>query len=342
MAGPSKRPLENDAEEAPAAKRGRGRPRKDANANANAPQPPPTKDTTAPKQGRGRPRKDASVAPATASASPAKSAGAGRGRGRPPKDANATPVKSAGRGRGRPRKDESVVKGADRGRGRPPKDASAAPANGAGRGRGRLKKSDSTASGPVAPSSTKKTSQSTSKGGAELTDIIGTYDIDCEEVEGNWPDTAEGMGMSITTLPDSKSALVASFNLGIVEGIMLLAADKDTLDRVRQGMEGKSSGKAKTAAVPALKNRTVYFAWRGQDTGDQDEVHPGSNGSQTGSLTFTDDKYTSFQGVGAFPALGSRCDFAGTKTHDEADEVHESWDDYDEEAYDRANRGRWG
>ncbi|KAF2660373.1 hypothetical protein K491DRAFT_688420 [Lophiostoma macrostomum CBS 122681] len=151
------------------------------------------------------------------------------------------------------------------------------------------------------------------------------------------------MTLTIVSLPNTTTALIASFDLGILEGTMLIAADETTLDHVRQEMEGGSKAKAKKspASGPALKNRTVYIAWRGRDTGDSNEVHPGSYGSQTGTLTFKNAKCTTFKGTGSFPMLGSACDITGTKLSDEADEVPEPWANFDEAAYEEANRNRW-
>jgi len=284
-----------------------------------------SEDAPAAKRGRGRPRKDPN-----APRPPPKDPNAPkRGRGRPRKDPNAAPVKTPAEGTGR-------------GRGRPRKDPNDPSAKTVGAGRGRPKKSEATSSDTQATSSITKSPKSASKGGAKLSDIIGAYDINCKGVEENWPDMAEDMHLVVTSLSHTQSALIASFSLGVLEGTMLLASGKDTLEQVRRDVEGRTSPKAKKSSVPALTNRTVYFAWRGRDTGDSDQVHPGSHGGQTGVLKFKDESCASFSGVGAFPALGSECKFTGTKTNDAANEVPEPWNNFNEEAYEEANHGRWG
>jgi hypothetical protein len=235
--------------------------------------------------------------------------------------------------RGRPRKVPPVPpkepNAPKRGRGRPPKDANATPLE--SKGRGRPSKSSS-AKAPKPPH----------KGCAKFSDTIGVYDINCKEVEDNWPDMAGDMQMTIANLPGTQSVLIASFHLGILEGTMLLASNIDTLEQVCQCMQNRLSFQTKKSADPTLENHTVYFAWRGRDTDDSDQVHPGTHTTQTGVLKFKNDKYTSFSGVGAFPALGSECKFTGSKTDDVVAKVPEPWNDFDEEAYKKANRGRWG
>jgi hypothetical protein len=178
--------------------------------------------------------------------------------------------------------------------------------------------------------------------GVKLTDVVGTYEISCEEVEGNWPDAVEDMHISIAALPNTRSMLIASFDLGIIEGTMILAADEDTLDRVRAQMDRDGVTKGDKAIGPMVEERTVYFAWRGRSTGDENEIHHGKYGGQTGSLTFKDSACSLFEGVGSFPMLGKECALTGTRVSDEADEDAEAWDNFDEEAYDEANRRRWG
>lgn len=241
--------------------------------------------------------------------------------------ADATPKQ----GRGRPRKGTTgtIPSGTPQ--------ASNTPA----RGRGRPKKIDGTANGAVTPASAKRTPKSNSIPGPKLGDIIGAYAIDCEEVEGNWPDAAEEMAIDISALPNTASSLIASFNLGIFEGTMLLAAHADTLERVREQMMNADAPGPDKATAPTLEDRTVYFTWRGRETGEG-EIHPDTRGTQTGILQFTNDKCTSFKGLGGFPYLGEECAFRGTRVDDEPSGEPEPWSNFSEDAYEEARRNRWG
>ncbi|KAF1951431.1 hypothetical protein CC80DRAFT_538911 [Byssothecium circinans] len=290
-----KGPLE-DADDAPAVKRGRGRPRK----NPNAP-PSPPKDPNAPKRGRGRPRKDPNV-PAPPPRAP-DAPKLGRPRKNPTESPPVKSLKVAGRGRGRPRK-EAVEPS--------PAVDPAAPV----RGRGRPKKEAAASSSPTkrllprAPSAKKPSPKGIAKPGIQLSGIIGTYELFCDEVESYWPDKAEEISLSISALPHSKSSLIASFNLGVNEGTMLLATNKETLGPAQKELEGGSSSNSSEntdiSSDPNLNSRIVYFTWRGRDVDDEDKAWPSARATQTGILKFADDKCSSFKGVGTFAVLGAQ------------------------------------
>ncbi|KAF2690973.1 hypothetical protein K458DRAFT_65311 [Lentithecium fluviatile CBS 122367] len=294
---PTMKRQQEDAVKSAPTNRGRGRPRK----NPDAP-PPSPKDPSAPKRGRGRPRKDPNASP-------------------PPKKGPMVP----GRGRGRPSKAPGTFVTTPTAPDAP-KDSD-----------GSLEANSIVATTPkTANMSHLGRGRSINAGGAaspllvlELKDIIGTYEVGCDEVVRNWP-KAQSMSISISALPNTHSALVAAFSLGILEGTMLLAADKDTLERVRRQLpKPDNAGKSPT---PDLKSRTVYFTWRGRSIGGDDEVHLGADGSQTGILKFKgtlDGNYNfKFKGVGSFPRLGSECGFRGVKIFGEPEEEPEPWDSF--------------
>lgn len=212
------------------------------------------------------------------------------------------------------------------------------------RGLGRPRKSD--AEGSVKPPSVtqayKGKQSKKAKPTGLLTDIVGTYTIRCDEIEGNWPNVAEDMALSVSSLPHTSSALIASFNLGILEGTMLLAADEASLERVRKQLEKNDDPpKDKKLATPAIANRSLYFTWRGRNTGDDDEVHPGTSNDQKGTLRFMDDRLLKFKGRGAFPALGQDCIFFGTQVDGQPESEAEPWSNFSEEAREEATRDRW-
>lgn len=275
-----------------------------------------------------------------------------RGRGRPRKsnETSAPPPADPNtpkRGRGRPRKvaDTSLPPPTNsntpkRGRGRPRKDADASASKGQQKPRGRPKKSNATADKATSSASTKKVAKASSKSDALLQSITGTYDISCEAVEDGWDDMSEDMSMSITTLPHTNSTLIASFDLGILEGTMLLAADKDTLEATSQNMKKGNSNRDNKSKAPTLQNGSVHFMWRGRETSES-QAYPGSYGDQVGIIRFKGGKWASFEGEGSFPMLGSKCKFTGKKVDEKTYDVPEPWNNFDEEAYEEANRSRW-
>lgn len=159
----------------------------------------------------------------------------------------------------------------------------------------------------------------------------------CEQVDEKWPDLAEEMSMSISPIPHTKACLIASFNLGVLEGTMLLAASTDTVDRVHNEMDvdesdEESKKKPDKAADPKIQDGTIYYTWRGRDAGsDTNAVYPGKTGYQVGTFKFDSDS-KSFHAFGDFPTLGDQCEFTGSKTSDEPEEDPEPWTTFREEA----------
>ncbi|KAK2743340.1 hypothetical protein FQN55_007275 [Onygenales sp. PD_40] len=354
------RPRKLDATGAPIVKpqpytgppRKRGRPRKEP--ATDAPEPA----ETAPKRPRGRPRKsDIGEAPsskkprlaeeavaATAAATPATKSKRGRPRKSDVADtaatAAATPATKSKRGR--PRKSDVADIAAT---------AAATPATKSKRGRPR--KSD-VAAPELAPAETAVNGSKVA--GFTLDRIIGTYSLECKEVEDNWPDQAEDMEVTITKSSGGSLGLIGGFNMGILEGTMLLAADKKSLEKFRDVMSKEDSseidGEGETSddggVVPRtgtksapVKDRRVYFSWRGQNTGDTEihcEVKPGT---QDGHIEFTSDEAITFKGVAGFPALGQKCEFKGTKIDNDVTAAPPSWSSFSQEAANAANVNRW-
>ncbi|KAK2807582.1 hypothetical protein FQN51_000015 [Onygenales sp. PD_10] len=325
----------------PATKSKRGRPRKSdvADTDDTAAATPATKSK------RGRPRKsDVADIAATAAATPATKSKRGRPRKSDVADtaatAAATPATKSKRGR--PRKSDVADIAAT---------AAATPATKSKRGRPR--KSD-VAAPELAPAETAVNGSKVA--GLTLDRIIGTYSLECKEVEDNWPDQAEDMEVTITKSSGGSLGLIGGFNMGILEGTMLLAADKKSLEKFRDVMSKEDSseidGEGETSddggVVPRtgtksapVKDRRVYFSWRGQNTGDTEihcEVKPGT---QDGHIEFTSDEAITFKGVAGFPALGQECEFKGTKIDNDVTAAPPSWSSFSQEAANAANVNRW-
>ncbi|OJD19351.1 hypothetical protein AJ78_00713 [Emergomyces pasteurianus Ep9510] len=307
-------------------------------------------------------------------------------RGRPPKlDATGTPLKkpvSEGppRKRGRPRKDPSAPpkpapSGPKRGRGRPRKDDSTAPSKRArlstdvaatastgattstpSKKRGRPKKSTGEASAKAVNGMAEGSS------GLLLDKIIGIYSLECKEVEDNWPNDAEEMELTITRTSESPLGLIGGFNLGIIEGTMLFAADKPTLDKFRAVMsksgvlaatqnddnEAQGDGTSEDAGdVPhasksaSVNDRRVYFSWRGRSTSEGQIYTEEGSSSQDGYIDFTSNDAVSFNGVAGFPALGNRCKFNGTKIDNDAADAPQPWTTFSRKAAEQSAVNRW-
>ncbi|KAK3347294.1 hypothetical protein B0T25DRAFT_298458 [Lasiosphaeria hispida] len=98
----------------------------------------------------------------------------------------------------------------------------------------------------------------------------GEYMVDCEYIEGEWPDSAEDMTISIHRT-SKDGVFKATFDFGIVEGIMILGRDEglvDGLSKRRDGgvdeddeppatMGSKRKGKGAQRGRPAKKAKTT-------------------------------------------------------------------------------------
>ncbi|KAK2811437.1 hypothetical protein FQN50_002060 [Emmonsiellopsis sp. PD_5] len=370
------RPRKLDATGAPIVKpqqpytgppRKRGRPRKEPS-STDAPKPA----ETAPKRPRGRPRKsDISEAPSSKKPRLARGGAADTTTAATAAAAAATtPATESKRGRGRPRKSDVAAPGSASAatpapkskRGRPRKSDVTAPGSASAATpatkskRGRPRKSDVAAPGSASAEKTVNGSKSNgTAAGFTLDRIIGTYSLECEEVQDNWPDQAEDMDLTITKGSGGSLGLIGGFNLGILEGTMLFAADKKSLEKFRDVMgkedsseidgEGETSDDGgdvpRTAKSAPVKDRRVYFSWRGQNTGDT-EIHcEGKPGGQNGHIEFTSDEAITFKGVAGFPALGEKCEFKGTKIDNDVTAAPPPWSSFSQDAAHAANVNRW-
>ncbi|EZF34549.1 hypothetical protein TMEN_7228 [Trichophyton mentagrophytes] len=332
--------MADDAAATPA--RGRGRPPK---AGGSA-MPKAAASTAADGQPRKRGRPPKNGGPVTPKPVVLDANGQPRKRGRPPKNGIAAQSKSktdaprtasaSAKKRGRPRKEASDGDGADASpsaRGRPKKDADAkSNGNGAkgstgtpGRGRGRP---------PANP----------------LQKFLGSFALECAAVSDNWPDQCDTMDMAISASDLDPCGMIASFNLGIVEGTMLLALTQDELNafhsKVEGGSESDSEEDAECDEPPAKRVKStadedslrLYFKWKGRNTTDT-EIHDGSR--NVGTIDFLDSKTIQFKGIGSFPALGSQCEFTGTRYDKEPTTVPLPWSTFSDEAAQLANENRW-
>jgi hypothetical protein len=68
------------------------------------------------------------------------------------------------------------------------------------------------------------------KHGPSAPSPVGQYIIDCEEIESNWPELAEDMTLAIHATP-TPGIYQASFDFGVIEGIMMMSYDESILDR---------------------------------------------------------------------------------------------------------------
>ena len=201
---------------------------------------------------------------------------------------------------------------------------------------------------------------------------VGTYMIDCAKIEGNW-DNTDDMTMSVWELSptDHPGIYQASFDFGVIEGIMMLSADEEALDRYCEENENSvhssdeqdeeepyyleskkrkatssstanSSAKTKKPKTnnlggdrPALYHLRLKY----HDTGTS-EI---SFFTEKGTIRF-DDARSCLRFTGRFDIVnlvGQNVPFTGRKIDDKATESGEQWCEYSEGAHEAARIARW-
>lgn len=194
-----------------------------------------------------------------------------------------------------------------------------------------------------------------------LKNMVGTYDIECDEVKDIDPEMAKEMKMTITKTKDSSLGLIAGFHLGVINGTMLLATDENSLDMFEAQMSNNGQGhdtgyKAfqepglgdggeglpkEGARTPENPSRRIFFKWRGKDT-STGTIYPGTTSEQRGYIDFDDDEATGFIGVSDFPILGMDCNFAGSMISAEDGDDPEPWCNFSEDALQKATISKSG
>ncbi|KAJ7215298.1 hypothetical protein B0H12DRAFT_1329579 [Mycena haematopus] len=144
------------------------------------------------------------------------------------------------------------------------------------------------------------------------TDVVsGHWSISCPTISQEW----DYMGDFHMNIIRRGTTLLGEFELGIISGML-------RCDRVEE--------RGPNGAYAAVH-------WAGQEN-DGPVCTP--NAGRSGYIKFTGDKLKGK--LNNVPACGSEgVEFEG-QWEAGARQINASWDDYDEDAYERANRGRWG
>lgn len=274
------------------------------------------------------------------------------------------PTKSPPKKRGRPRKSETTnvtTKTTPKRRGRPRKAAGAGhdsqiTASGTSdtpkrRGRPLKTASSSTSSAQASKNRvTKRTAPASSKSTNEKTKvstrkrqytIVGGYAI---TLEGTWPGVKDeddlGLDISESSTP---GVYEASFDFGLLQGVMVLSADESLLEDHIQKLEDRSDEEddSEEDLDLAWKNARstkdgvklmLQLQWRGID--DEKKLQ---SGPYDGDITFTSKTLKKFSGSITWPYVGGSVEFHGKRVTDESNGDASEWNDYDESA--RGARG---
>jgi hypothetical protein len=203
---------------------------------------------------------------------------------------------------------------------------------------------------------------------------VGSYIVDCKDIEEGWSNQADELSIDIQNT-DQPGIFEASFDFGVLEGIMILGKDETTLEEYcsRLDLEAESEddeddfddedgteedgkpvtgGKRKAEAPrgplrPAKKSKskaalsrtgTYHLRLKCRETGEGEINYS----VYTGLVKFEDDKMASFLGNADLPCVGQGVPFTARKISDSPNATGNSWADYSESAYNYANSRRWG
>ncbi|RHZ72924.1 hypothetical protein CDV55_105534 [Aspergillus turcosus] len=206
-------------------------------------------------------------------------------------------------------------------------------------------------------------------GPLKLDDLVGSYIILCEAIDEHMGNGNCDLTLEIQK-PASANGVVATFNLGLVEGTMLLALSDDALHRLREeqppelayyedeeeddsdgyGSNSKKRKASDSSGGQAIRRRLgetpkpnrVYLQWGGRVVDAEIEVDEGNE--HTGYLDF-DASMATARGEWVYPAMWGKerkLAFSIYKRGDQPRETPTNWNYWTEKFYDIECRNRWG
>ncbi|KAI1161256.1 hypothetical protein F5B18DRAFT_456596 [Nemania serpens] len=201
---------------------------------------------------------------------------------------------------------------------------------------------------------------------------VGKYIINCEEIETQWPDIVDEMNLYVRAVGDP-GIFEASFDFGVLVGVMILGKDNDKLEKycprietsdededVEDEDEDEDEENEDVASVkPGLKRKSTASGHRGRPPKhSKSSVSPsqkfylkllctetGEGGfyddPEDGTITFTGENMAMFSGVADLPCVGEAIPFTGRKVADEVSEFGDSWFGYEGSVCEARCPGGW-
>ncbi|KAI1771890.1 hypothetical protein F4818DRAFT_444888 [Hypoxylon cercidicola] len=197
---------------------------------------------------------------------------------------------------------------------------------------------------------------------------VGSFIVDCDAIKDEWPDSANDMTLDLSET-DQPGIFGASFDFGILEGVMMLSSNKTALklycdqleredmwdDEEYSGDEGKGYEDGEESATgskrkaTAKRNKTskkqrvqdgnprkLFLRWKGAETGEGQILHE----AEEGSITFKDAELSAFTGKMDISFVGRNVSFTARKVS-ESTRGYGSWNDFSFSAYEHARVSRW-
>lgn len=188
----------------------------------------------------------------------------------------------------------------------------------------------------------------------------GGYAITCKAISEEWPHVEkDGLGLDISE-SSTPGVYEASFDFGVLQGVMVLSADEQLLEAHIEKLEDEDEDEDEDdseAPVPVGKKPptagsglTFQLQWRGVSS-DMKKY----GGPSEGEVKFTSKTFKKFSGTIDLAFVGDSVETKGERVTDESYGDASEWNDYGEdrgepvyESYKNSNNwdhdrwGKWG
>ncbi|OJJ42500.1 hypothetical protein ASPZODRAFT_137291 [Penicilliopsis zonata CBS 506.65] len=194
---------------------------------------------------------------------------------------------------------------------------------------------------------------------------VGSYIVDCEFIETEWPSMADDLRLDIhkTKTP---SVFKADFDFGVFEGVMIVCADEAALDAYCTEAEGdfsdeedeeddvptkedvklgtkrklpapKRVGRPKKSKAEQGQPRKYLLKLKGRETGEGMICYEATSGT----INFKDQAFARFKGEADISGIGSGVSFLARKISTLPGPSRNDWADYSERQYEKERINRW-
>jgi hypothetical protein len=230
---------------------------------------------------------------------------------------------------------------------------------------------------PSPPAESRQAEASSNAKGKHAWDVRGSWDISCPKIEDGWGPQGDDPSLTLDIYLENKNGhhqLFAIFHFRVITGVMRFEKpipvpkseksgtssnkrkweeDEDgdvTMDDFPSYSGGVQASEKYTANDfylaatdnPTARRPTWRYRWRGEETGE-DEIQLGSD-KVVQQITFSK-KGNELSGTFKSDCTGG-CHFTGVKISEQAwgsrVDPEEQWTNRSQDAYDYANRSRWG
>ncbi|KAL3453811.1 hypothetical protein BJX65DRAFT_301627 [Aspergillus insuetus] len=195
---------------------------------------------------------------------------------------------------------------------------------------------------------------------------VGSFIVDCQEIERNWPDLVEDLSLDVHDT-DEPGVFQACFDFGILEGVMIIGKDSAMVEQYCSPADDDDEGysdengwdededederhtigsKREASAQPARGSKkakagrppshTYHIRLRCRE--NEGQIY---SDADVGTIKFKDGNLTSFVGEADLPSVGGAISFTARKVSDAPCAQQSEWADYSEQKSECARVSRW-